>query len=142
VVKNASRMAGGVLGLAGERMTKVDTAWLRMDSDHNLMMIVGVWTLRPGIGYQALCDRVKGTLLKYPRFRQRVVEDAGGATWVEDTTFDIHRHVVRETLPRGRKVTRSRRCRPASANWPWSRWTASGRCGSSTWSRTTRAAAR
>jgi diacylglycerol O-acyltransferase len=105
VVKNASRMAGGVLGLAGERMTKVDTAWLRMDSDHNLMMIVGVWTLRPGVGYQALCDRVKGSLLKYPRFRQRVVEDAGGATWVEDTAFDIHRHVVRETLPRGRKVT-------------------------------------
>ena len=28
-------------------MSKVDTAWLRMDSDTNLMLIVGVWVLRP-----------------------------------------------------------------------------------------------
>jgi WS/DGAT/MGAT family acyltransferase len=103
VVKNASRMASGVLGLAGERMTKVDTAWLRMDSDHNLMMIVGVWTLRPGISHDALCQRVQERLLKYPRFRQRVVEDAAGATWVEDGKLDVRQMVVREKLPRGRK---------------------------------------
>ena len=28
-----------------ERMSRVDTAWLRMDNDVNLMMIVGVWLL-------------------------------------------------------------------------------------------------
>jgi WS/DGAT/MGAT family acyltransferase len=100
VVKGASRMATGVLGLAGERMTKVDTAWLRMDSDHNLMMIVGVWTLRPRIAYDALCQRVQAQLLKYPRFRQRVLEDAAGATWLEDRKFDIRQHVLREKLPR------------------------------------------
>lgn len=98
--KNAVRAAGGMLGLAGERMTKVDTAWLRMDSDSNLMMIVGVWTLQPGIRYQDLCLRVEERLLKYSRFRQKVVEDAAGATWVEDPRFDIERHVVREKLPR------------------------------------------
>lgn len=103
VVKNASRMAGGVLGLAGERMSKVDTAWLRMDCDHNLMMIVGVWTLRPRISYEALCKRVEERLLKYPRFRQRVVEDAAGATWVDDRKLDVRDMVVREKLPRGRK---------------------------------------
>ena len=27
------------------RMSRVDTAWLRMDNDVNLMMIVGVWLL-------------------------------------------------------------------------------------------------
>jgi diacylglycerol O-acyltransferase / wax synthase len=37
------------LGMEGERMSKVDTAWLRMDSPSNLMMIVGVWILRPGL---------------------------------------------------------------------------------------------
>src|SRR5687767_2127582 len=83
VRKNATRAATGMLGLAGERMTKVDTAWLRMDSPSNLMMIVGVWTLRPGIRYEDLCRRVEERLLKYGRFRQRVVEDAAGATWVE-----------------------------------------------------------
>ncbi|MCJ0764860.1 wax ester/triacylglycerol synthase family O-acyltransferase [Variovorax sp. CYS-02] len=83
-------------------MTKVDTAWLRMDSPSNLMMIVGVWTLQPAIGYDTLCERVQERLLKYNRFRQRVVEDAAGATWVEDRKFDIHHHVVREKLPRHR----------------------------------------
>lgn len=30
-----------------ERMSKVDTAWLRMDSETNLMMILGVWVVKP-----------------------------------------------------------------------------------------------
>lgn len=100
VRKNATRAATGMLGLAGERMSKVDTAWLRMDSEANLMMIVGVWTLKPGIRHADLCQRVQERLLKYGRFRQRVVEDAAGATWVEDGKFDIGQHVVREQLPR------------------------------------------
>ncbi len=94
---------GSTLGLAAERMTKVDTAWLRMDSPSNLMMIMGVWTLEPAIGYQDLCRRIEERLLRYDRFRQRVQEDATGATWVEDGLFEIGRHVVRETLPRHRK---------------------------------------
>jgi diacylglycerol O-acyltransferase len=102
VGKGAQRAATGVLGLAGERMSKVDTAWLRMDSASNLMMIVGVWTLKPAIDYDDLCRRVEERLLQYPRFRQRVVEDAAGATWV-DHEVDIHEHVVREKLPRHRK---------------------------------------
>lgn len=101
VGKNATRAATGMLGLAGERMSKVDTAWLRMDNEHNLMQILGVWSLRPRIGYEALCRRAEERLLKYPRFRQRAVEDATGATWV-DHKVDIHEHVVREKLPRHR----------------------------------------
>jgi diacylglycerol O-acyltransferase / wax synthase len=103
VRKNATRAATGMLGLAGERMTKVDTAWLRMDSPSNLMMIVSVWALKPSIKYDELCRRVQERLLKYNRFRQRVVEDAAGATWVEDTDFDIERHVLREKLPKHTK---------------------------------------
>jgi len=98
--KTARKAASGVLGLTGERMTKVDTAWLRMDSPSNLMMIVGVWTLKPGIRYEDLCQRVQERLLQYNRFRQRVEKDAAGATWVEDADFDIARHVVREKLPK------------------------------------------
>ena len=41
-----------------ERMSRVDNAWLRMDSEVNLMMIVGVWLLQPAIGYDALCQRI------------------------------------------------------------------------------------
>ena len=57
--RNVKNAVSGTLGLSGERMSKVDTAWLRMDCDSNLMMIVGVWVLRPGISYQALCDALK-----------------------------------------------------------------------------------
>ena len=96
LVTGARRAAGGLLGLAGERMAKVDTAWLRMDSAHNLMMIVGVWTLRPRIGHDELCGRVEERLLKYPRFRQRVVEDAACATWVDmGSKLDVRQQVVK-----------------------------------------------
>ncbi|MDD2711749.1 MAG: wax ester/triacylglycerol synthase family O-acyltransferase [Simplicispira sp.] len=87
-------------GTAGERMSKVDTAWLRMDTPGNLMMINGVWTLSPGIDWHTLCQRAQQRMLQYPRFHQRVVQDVAGATWVQDTHFDITAHVVRTTLPR------------------------------------------
>jgi diacylglycerol O-acyltransferase / wax synthase len=83
-----------------ERMSRVDTAWLRMDNDVNLMMIVGVWLLQPGVSHAALCERVQDKLLKYGRFRQKVVQDAMGALWVDDDSFDLSRHVLQEKLPR------------------------------------------
>ena len=100
VQKNVTRAVSGTLGLSGERMSKVDTAWLRMDSAANLMMIVGVWQLAPGVKYAAVCERIENSLLKYERFKQRVVEDAAGATWVKDRHFDLAKHVVLEQLPR------------------------------------------
>ena len=106
VQKNVTRAASGMLGLSGERMSKVDTAWLRMDSPSNLMTIVGIWVLRPGVTYNAVCERVQERLLKYPRFMQRAVEDATGASWVVDRDFDIAHHVVIEKLakkPKGRE---------------------------------------
>jgi diacylglycerol O-acyltransferase / wax synthase len=83
---------------AGERMSRVDTAWLRMDNDVNLMMIVGVWLLTPAITLPALRERIADKLLKYERFRQKAVVDAMGATWVADDDFEIARHVVAQTL--------------------------------------------
>jgi WS/DGAT/MGAT family acyltransferase len=94
---------------AAERMSRVDTAWLRMDTEANLMMIVGVWLLEPAVPYELLCQRVEERLLKYRRFRQKVVEDAMGASWVLDPGFDLHRHVVREKLvpKRGQPLQRA-----------------------------------
>ena len=45
-------------GPVHERMSKVDTAWLRMDSPSNLMMIVGVWILKPAVRYVDACQRI------------------------------------------------------------------------------------
>jgi diacylglycerol O-acyltransferase len=90
----------GTLGLHGERMSKVDTAWLRMDDAANLMMIVGVWVVRPGIRYEDLAQRLQERLLQYPRFTQKAVEDSAGASWIKDPHFDLARHLVTEKLPK------------------------------------------
>ena len=83
-----------------ERMSRVDTAWLRMDNDVNLMMIVGVWLLTPAITLQALRERIADKLLKYERFRQTAHADTMGAHWAADEHFDVERHVVRAALER------------------------------------------
>ena len=91
---------------ARERMSRVDTAWLRMDNDVNLMMIVGVWLLTPAIAYETLCRRVEERLLRYERFRHVVVRDANGAYWRDDDDFDIRHHVVRDRDRTGRRDRR------------------------------------
>ncbi len=88
--------------MAAERMSRVDTSWLRMDNDVNLMVIVGVWLLEPGIGLAAMRERYLDKLLKYERFRQKVVHDATGSHWVDDDDFDITRHVKAIPLRRRR----------------------------------------
>lgn len=81
-----------------ERMSRVDTAWLRMDTEANLMMIVGVWLIEPQLSLADLRERVGTALLQYGRFRQKVVEDTLGAQWVDDDHFDLAAHVVPEKL--------------------------------------------
>ena len=118
---------------AAERMSRVDTAWLRMDNDVNLMMIVGVWLLTPGVSYEALCDRIADKLLKYDRFRQKVVQDTVGAAWVFDDDFDIERHVVREKLHRQRGQTAEAALQARwRCSWPPPRSTRRTRSGPST----------
>jgi diacylglycerol O-acyltransferase len=82
-----------------ERMSSVDTAWLRMDRPSNLMMICGVLIL----GERLTVDRLRATLsdrfLRFRRFRQRAVQSPTGAYWVDDAAFDIADHVRRVKLP-------------------------------------------
>ena len=95
--------------IASERMSRVDTAWLRMDNEVNLMMIVGVWLLQPGARATKRCASASPTsCCSYDRFRQKVVQDAVGAIWVDDADFDIHHHVVREKLVRRKGHERTR----------------------------------
>ncbi len=51
-----------------ERMSAVDTAWLRMDSDKNLMMIVGVYEFD---GKRRLCT-IERCAARAPRFASAV----------------------------------------------------------------------
>ena len=83
---------------ANQRTSRVDTAWLRMDNDVNLMLIVGVWILTPAITVEALRERIADKLLKYDRFRYKAVVDALGATWVPDDAVDLTHHVQATAL--------------------------------------------
>jgi len=93
------------LGLEGERMSKVDTAWLRMDSPSNRMMILGVWLLRPGIELADLRERVRERLLPYRRFVQMARQDMAGAAWIDDPHFRIDHHVLARPLVRRQDQT-------------------------------------
>ena len=81
------------------RMSPVDTAWLRMDSPGNLMMIVGVIVFDGLLDEARLRRILQQHLLTHYRFRARVVQDPTGAWWEEDEDFDLDRHLVRIGLP-------------------------------------------
>ncbi len=82
-----------------EKISAVDTAWLRMDRPHNLMMICGVLLFRERLSLRRLRRLVADRFLVFRRFRQRPVESTGVAFWQSDTHFDIERHVVHTALP-------------------------------------------
>jgi len=84
-----------------EKMSAVDTAWLRMDRPTNLMMIVGVMVFSDRMNFRRLRATLESRLVeRFRRFRQRVQYDATGAAWWEDDAdFDIGSHLVRRALP-------------------------------------------
>ncbi len=82
-----------------EKISAVDTAWLRMDRPHNLMMICGVLMFRERLDYQRVRKVVADRFLVFRRFRQCAVERAGISFWEDDPSFDLDRHVVHTALP-------------------------------------------
>ncbi|MGO4256720.1 wax ester/triacylglycerol synthase family O-acyltransferase [Marmoricola sp. RAF53] len=85
-------------------MTPVDAAWLRMDRPTNLMVVTTVMWFDEPVDRPRLRALIDERLVaRFPRFRQRVVED-GGLFWedVEDFDLDDHLHDVRLPAPAGR----------------------------------------
>ena len=82
-----------------EKISAVDTAWLRMDRSQNLMMISGVLLMHERLALSRLRRMIAERFLVFRRFKQRPVETAGGAHWQTDRLFDIERHVVHTALP-------------------------------------------
>jgi WS/DGAT/MGAT family acyltransferase len=80
-------------------MSRVDTAWLRMEQPSNLMMITGVIVFDDPLDYSALLDTVERRFLVFPRFRQRAIDGSAGARWELDPDFDLRAHVRRVALP-------------------------------------------
>ena len=122
-----------------ERMSSVDTAWLRMDSQANLMLIVGVYEFEGKVDYDRLRRLVEEKLLQHDRFRSCVVQDATGYSWEVDDNFDLDLHLARTALP-GAAVPRI--SSGWSVAWLPPRWMRAGRCGKCTSSTITTAARR
>jgi WS/DGAT/MGAT family acyltransferase len=82
-----------------EAMSKVDTAWLRMERPTNPMMITGVLMLDEPMTLAALKQVIAKRFLAYSRFRQKPVDGPTGASWQDDPHFDLDWHVRLSGLP-------------------------------------------
>jgi WS/DGAT/MGAT family acyltransferase len=80
-------------------MSKVDTAWLRMEQPTNLMMITGVFVFDQPIDYKRLLETIENRFLTFRRFRQKAVDNGATAHWELDEQFNIRAHVRRVSLP-------------------------------------------
>ncbi|MBP3985491.1 wax ester/triacylglycerol synthase family O-acyltransferase [Pseudoxanthomonas helianthi] len=105
--QRAKRPAGeGQRRSKREAMSRVDTAWLRMERPTNPMMITGVLMLDEPMTLERLKRLIRERFLAYPRFRQKAVDTPAGASWVDDANFDLDWHVRISALP-GRSDPRS-----------------------------------
>jgi WS/DGAT/MGAT family acyltransferase len=82
-----------------EPMSKVDTAWLRMESPTNLMMITGVLMLETPLDLARFKKTLAERWLSFRRFRQKAVEATASAHWEFDEDFDLDWHVRLTALP-------------------------------------------
>ena len=72
-----------------EPMSKVDTAWLRMERPTNRMMITGVLMFVAPLEAGAIRALLAERFLAYRRFRQRAVLGANGASWEHADDCDL-----------------------------------------------------
>ncbi len=82
-----------------EAMSKVDTAWLRMERPTNLMMITGIMMFVGPLVHAEIKQLLGERFLAYPRFRQKAVNTPSGAYWETDADFDLDWHVRVAALP-------------------------------------------
>lgn len=80
-------------------MSRVDTAWLRMERATNLMMITGVMMFETHLDIRSLRKVIEQKFLAYPRFRQKAVDGPTGAVWQDDADFDLDWHIRLTALP-------------------------------------------
>jgi len=88
--------------LHSEPLTPVDAAWLRMDSDTNNALIVGVMMFDQHLDFLRLRATLEYRLATVTRFHQRVRFSRNSSSqpnWEDDPYFDIDTHLQRIALP-------------------------------------------
>ncbi|MFN2107533.1 MAG: WS/DGAT/MGAT family O-acyltransferase [Candidatus Promineifilaceae bacterium] len=84
------------------KMSNVDTAWWHMESPTNLMMITTIMIYGGRPDYKRIAANIAARLLKYDRFKQRVVDPSApwsATRWEADPHFDLEAHLHRIALP-------------------------------------------
>lgn len=76
-----------------EPMSSVDRAWLEMDDPHNPMVVSAILEFERVADVQDLARNLVSRLVRQVRFRQRVIEAAGGRAWIEDDVLHLGYHV-------------------------------------------------
>lgn len=87
-------------------MAPADAAWLRMDRPTNLMVVTSVMWFDEALDWTALRALIQHRMVdRFPRFRQRAVEEHGHYCWEDVEGFDLeeHLHPVHLAEPAGRE---------------------------------------
>ena len=82
-----------------EPLAPVDQAWLRMEDPTNLMMVTGILIFDQPLDFERLRATFEHRLLRFRRFRQRVVTVGNTARWEDDPNFTLSAHLRRIALP-------------------------------------------
>ncbi len=83
-------------------LANVDASWHRMEEPANRMVVTGVLVFDKPVSMKQLRGLVEKRLLRFSRFRQRIVEPRGPLSvlsWEEDPDFSIEHHLVAARLP-------------------------------------------
>jgi WS/DGAT/MGAT family acyltransferase len=71
-----------------------------MEDPTNLMMITGIMVFGTPLEYERLKATIEKRLLRFDRFRKKVVRPlVGAAYWEDDPDFDLRYHLQRTVLP-------------------------------------------
>jgi diacylglycerol O-acyltransferase len=82
-----------------ERLSSIDTAWLRMEDPTNLMMVTGMLVFDQPLSFARLRQAIEQRLLSFDRFQQQIVYIGGAPHWQADPHFTISAHLHRIALP-------------------------------------------
>jgi WS/DGAT/MGAT family acyltransferase len=83
---------------AKKPLNGADTAWLRMDSPCNLMIINAMF-IAERMDFSDFKDTIMNRFLSFSRFLARPVFKSGQYFWENDPYFDIDNHVKKVALP-------------------------------------------
>lgn len=88
--------------MSRQPMSNADAGWFQMESPTNPMMIAGFFEFDRPMEYERLKATVEHRLLRFERFKQRVVKPRLSLhqhTWETDPNFELESHLHRIALP-------------------------------------------